>query len=65
MDLFGVATSANIVKRDLNTFLNPEFRGKGIGRKLKKIMLDWYFANGKENVWLGTSRNTRAEKFHI
>lgn len=45
-------------------FLNPEFEGKGIGSKLQSIMLDWYFATGKENVWLGTSPNTRAEKFY-
>ncbi|MEO7978289.1 GNAT family N-acetyltransferase [Flavobacterium sp.] len=45
-------------------FLHPDFEGKGIGTKLHKIMLDWYFLNGKENVWLGTSPNTRAEKFY-
>ena len=46
-------------------FLKPEFEGKGIGTKLQNIMLDWYFASGKENVWLGTSPNTRAEKFYM
>ena len=45
-------------------FLLPEFEGKGIGKKLQEIMLEWYFATGKENVWLGTSPNTRAEKFY-
>lgn len=45
-------------------FINPEFEGKGIGSKLQTIMLDWYFENGKENVWLGTTPNTRAEKFY-
>ncbi len=45
-------------------FLLPEFEGKGIGKKLQRIMLDWYFASGKEFVWLGTSPNTRAEKFY-
>lgn len=45
-------------------FLHPDFEGKGIGRKLHEIMLDWYFLNEKENVWLGTSPNTRAEKFY-
>lgn len=46
-------------------FLNPEFEGKGIGSKLQSIMLDWYFENGKENVWLGTAPNSRAEKFYF
>ena len=45
-------------------FLKPEFEGRGIGKKLHSIMLDWYFSTGKENVWLGTSPNTRAEKFY-
>ncbi|SCY20664.1 GNAT family N-acetyltransferase [Flavobacterium caeni] len=45
-------------------FLDPEFEGRGIGRKLQNMMLDWYFSNGKEQVWLGTSPNTRAEQFY-
>jgi len=45
-------------------FLDPEFEGKGIGTQLHKMMLDWYFSTGKENVWLGTSPSTRAEKFY-
>jgi hypothetical protein len=27
-------------------------------------MLDWYFAQTKKDVWLGTSPNTRAEIFY-
>ncbi len=45
-------------------FIDPEFEGKGIGTKLQKIMLEWYFSNGKEDVWLGTSPGTRAEQFY-
>jgi GNAT superfamily N-acetyltransferase len=45
-------------------FLRPEFERKGIGRKLHKIMLDWYFEQTKSNVWLGTSPGTRAETFY-
>jgi GNAT superfamily N-acetyltransferase len=45
-------------------FVHPEFEGKGIGRKLHDIMLDWYFAQTDENVWLGTSPDTRAEIFY-
>lgn len=45
-------------------FVHPEFEGKGIGRKLHNIMLDWYFTQTEETVWLGTSPNTRAEKFY-
>ncbi|MFD0939805.1 GNAT family N-acetyltransferase [Pedobacter boryungensis] len=45
-------------------FLLPEFEGQGIGRKLHDMMLDWYFTQRSFNVWLGTSPNTRAEKFY-
>jgi GNAT superfamily N-acetyltransferase len=45
-------------------FLRPEFEGRGIGRQLHDVMLDWYFQQAKTNVWLGTSPNTRAEKFY-
>lgn len=45
-------------------FLHPDFEGKGIGTRLHKMMLNWYFSTGKENVWLGTSPGTRAEKFY-
>ncbi len=45
-------------------FLLPEYEHKGIGQQLQKLMLNWYFAQGKEKVWLGTAFNTRAEKFY-
>ncbi len=45
-------------------FLHPEHEKKGIGRKLHDIMLNWYFDQNNENVWLGTSPNTRAELFY-
>ncbi len=55
---------------DLNTnniwalFVDPDFEGKGIGKKLHKIMLDWYFAKTKITVWLSTEFHTRAENFY-
>lgn len=45
-------------------FVDPDFEKKGIGKKLHDIMLDWYFTQTKEIVWLGTSPNTRAELFY-
>lgn len=45
-------------------FLHPDFEGKGIGRQLHDIMLDWYFTRTKHTAWLGTSPNTRAERFY-
>lgn len=45
-------------------FLDPLFEKKGIGKQLHKMMLDWYFTQTKETVWLGTAFNTRAEMFY-
>jgi GNAT superfamily N-acetyltransferase len=45
-------------------FLLPAYEHKGIGQELQKLMLNWYFALGKEKVWLGTAYNTRAENFY-
>lgn len=45
-------------------FMDPEFEKMGIGRKLHDLMLDWYFTQTNEKVWLGTSPNTRAEGFY-
>lgn len=45
-------------------FLNPKFEKKGIGQLLHKTMLDWYFTQTRDTVWLGTAFNTRAEKFY-
>ncbi|HEX8574890.1 MAG TPA: GNAT family N-acetyltransferase [Flavobacterium sp.] len=45
-------------------FVKPEFEGQGIGKHLQQIMLQWYFAQGKIYVWLGTAPNTRAALFY-
>lgn len=45
-------------------FIHPTFEGKGIGKKLHGMMLDWYFEQQQTYVWLGTSPNTRAASFY-
>jgi GNAT superfamily N-acetyltransferase len=45
-------------------FVKPEFEKLGIGRKLHDMMMDWYFSQSKETVWLGTSPGTRAASFY-
>lgn len=45
-------------------FIRPEFAEKGIGRKLHNLMLDWYFTQTQQTVWLGTDPGTRAETFY-
>ncbi len=45
-------------------FVLPEYEKKGIGKKLHSIMLNWYFSQIPESVWLSTSPRTRAEIFY-
>ena len=45
-------------------FIDPLFEKRGIGQKLHRTMLDWYFAQTDQPVWLGTAFNTRAEQFY-
>ena len=45
-------------------FVHPDHEGKGIGKSLHQIMMDWYVDQDKEWVWLGTAPGTRAENFY-
>jgi GNAT superfamily N-acetyltransferase len=45
-------------------FVQPEFEKRGIGKKLHATMLNWYFKQTNESVWLGTAPNTRAATFY-
>ena len=45
-------------------FIQSEQEGKGIGKQLHKLMLDWYFSQTEETVWLSTAFCTRAEQFY-
>lgn len=45
-------------------FLRPEYEGRGIGQALHQLMLDWYFGQTMEPVWLSTAPGTRAERFY-
>jgi len=45
-------------------FLLPAFEGKGIGKVLHNIMLQWYFSQTDETVWLSTASQSRAEGFY-
>lgn len=62
--IVGFAIADLIDKNIWALFIDPKFERKGIGQVLHKTMLDWYFMQTKENVWLGTDFNTRAEKFY-
>ncbi|MCJ8210969.1 GNAT family N-acetyltransferase [Mucilaginibacter sp. RS28] len=45
-------------------FVHPNFEGQGIGKELHRLMLNWYFAQTTETIWLSTAFNTRAEQFY-
>ena len=45
-------------------FIQPGFDKRGIGRQLHDVMLNWYFNQTIETIWLGTAPGTRAEKFY-
>ena len=45
-------------------FIHPEHEGKGIGKRLHQMMLDWYFDQSKNFIWLGTAPHTRAAQFY-
>ncbi len=45
-------------------FVHPDFEAMGIGKKLHQVMMDWYFVQTKEKIWLGTDPKSRAEKFY-
>lgn len=45
-------------------FIRPEHEGKGIGKYLHHLMLNWYFEQTDQTIWLGTGINTRAVDFY-
>lgn len=45
-------------------FILPEYEGRGIGKTLHNMMLNWYFEQTQQTVWLGTAFATRAENFY-
>jgi len=45
-------------------FIHPDFEARGIGKKLHRVMMDWYFLQTSEKAWLGTAPASRAEKFY-
>jgi|SRR5688572_4218385 len=45
-------------------FVLPGYENRGVGRQLHDLMLNWYFDQTNENVWLSTSPGTRAAEFY-
>lgn len=45
-------------------FIQPGYERQGIGRLLHDRMMNWYFTQTSDTIWLGTAPGTRAEKFY-
>jgi GNAT superfamily N-acetyltransferase len=45
-------------------FVLPGYEGQGIGRELLILLLDWYYSNTHETIWLSTAPNTRSANFY-
>ena len=45
-------------------FVHPQYQGIGIGKRLHREMLDWYFDQNKQKASLGTAPRTRAASFY-
>ena len=56
----GNATTGNIWA----LFVDPEHEGRGHGRKLHDVMVEWLWSQGLKRLWLTTSPATRAERFY-
>jgi len=63
-DIVGFAIVDTVKSNFWALFVDPAYEGKGIGRKLVELVLDWYFETGKRSISLSTAPNTRAEKFY-
>jgi GNAT superfamily N-acetyltransferase len=45
-------------------FIQPGYERMGIGRLLHDEMMNWYFSQTSETIWLSTAPGTRAESFY-
>ena len=45
-------------------FIMPVYERMGIGKKLHSEMMNWYFNQTNEAIWLSTAPGTRAERFY-
>lgn len=62
--IIGFSVVSVIDKNVWALFIQPGYEKQGMGRKLHNIMMNWYFTQTNETIWLGTAPGTRAEQFY-
>jgi GNAT superfamily N-acetyltransferase len=45
-------------------FVDPHHEGRGHGRRLHDVMIDWLGSRGRMHLWLTTAPGTRAQHFY-
>ena len=45
-------------------FVHPHHEGRGYGRALHDVMVDWLWSQGCPQLWLTTEPGTRAQRFY-
>lgn len=45
-------------------FMNPEYEGQGLAKRLLNLAVAWLFEIGKDSVQLSTGADTRADRFY-
>ena len=45
-------------------FVDPAHEGRGYGRRLHDVMVQWLWSRGLRLLWLGTDPKTRAARFY-
>jgi len=45
-------------------FIHPDYERKGIGKTLLTLLLNWYFTQTNETIWLSTAPHSRAAAFY-
>lgn len=46
-------------------FVHPGHEGRGYGKALHAVVVDWLWSLGHQRIWLSTGPGTRAERFYL